>query len=701
VTHHPSPPPLLRESPPPRPPETLSIPEVVDGETAVEALRRSEAYFRALVENARDVIHVINADGTTRYITPSVKHLLGWDPAEMVGTSALELIHPDDLETAVAQVRGSVDAPGSGRPLTLRVRHRDGSWRVFEAIGRNLLDDPRVRGIIVNSRDVTERRRAEEQSLRLAAFARENPNPIFELAPDGAVVWVNAAGQRLVADLGVDGPARVLPEDHAELLRQATAEGTGIRGQEARVGARVFAWSYHPQPSLGTVHLFGEEVTERKQVEERLLHDAVHDALTGLPNRHLFMQRLGESLFRFNQGGGQFAVLFLDLDRFKVVNDSLGHHVGDELLVAVARRLQESVRAGDTVARFGGDEFAVLLRDLEETADATLIATRLADAVAAPVNLSGYEVFTSVSIGIALASNGYERPEYLLRGADMAMYQAKGSGGLAWEVFDRGMHARALGRLQMETDLRRALQREEFRLHYQPIISLSTGWIAGVEALVRWAHPDRGLVEPADFIPMAEETGSIVPLGEWAVREACRQLAEWRAELGVKIAVSVNLSARQIAHPGLVEVVRGALEAAGLQPAELRLEITESALLETAAAESVLADLRALGVEMQLDDFGTGYSSLSALHRLPMQALKVDRAFVSRMEAGNAPSQLVRTIALMARGMNLTVIAEGVETAAQLEEVRAIGCDYAQGYLISRPLPADELRALLVSQPVW
>jgi EAL domain-containing protein (putative c-di-GMP-specific phosphodiesterase class I) len=253
----------------------------------------------------------------------------------------------------------------------------------------------------------------------------------------------------------------------------------------------------------------------------------------------------------------------------------------------------------------------------------------------------------------------------------------------------------------METDLRRALQRGEFRLYYQPIISLSTGWIAGVEALVRWEHPDRGLVQPADFIPMAEETGAIVPLGEWVVGEACRQLGEWRAELGVKIAVSVNLSARQVAQPGLVEVVRAALETAGLAPADLKLEITESALLESAAAESVLADLRALGVEMQLDDFGTGYSSLSALHRLPMQALKVDRAFVSRMEPGNAPSQLVRTIALMARGMKLTVIAEGVETAAQLEEVRAIGCDFAQGYLISRPLPAEALRELLVSQPVW
>jgi diguanylate cyclase (GGDEF)-like protein/PAS domain S-box-containing protein len=686
----------------PPPHELLSLPAPVDGETAVQALRRSEAYFRALVENARDVIHVINEDRTTRYITPSIRHLLGWDPEEMVGKNALDLVHPDDVEAALEQIRLGRERPGMGRPLTVRVRHRDGSWRVFEAIGRNLLDDPRVRGIIVNSRDVTERRRAEEQSLRLAVFARENPNPIFELSPDGAVVWVNAAGQRLVAELGVDGPAWVFPPEHAELLRQASGEGTGIRAREARVGARVFAWSYHPQPSLGTVHLFGEEVTDQKRVEDRLLHDALHDSLTGLPNRHLFMQRLGESLFRFNQGGGQFAVLFLDLDRFKVVNDSLGHHVGDELLVTVARRLLESVRATDTVARFGGDEFAILLSELTDTNDATVIAARVAAEVAAPVNLSGYEIFTSASIGIALASNGYERPEYLLRNADVAMYRAKGSSaGLAWEVFDRGMHAQALARLQTETDLRRGLQREEFRLHYQPIISLKTGRITGVEALARWAHPERGLVEPADFIPVAEETGAIVQLGEWVVREACRQLGEWRRERGVELSVSVNLSARQLAQPGLVGVIRSALDEAGLTPAELKLEITESALLETAAAECVLAELCGLGVEMQLDDFGTGYSSLSALHRLPMQALKVDRAFVSRMENGNAPTQLVRTIALMARGLELTVIAEGVETEAQLAEVRAIGCDHAQGYLMSRPLPADQLGDLLATDSAW
>ncbi|HSU15079.1 putative bifunctional diguanylate cyclase/phosphodiesterase [Longimicrobium sp.] len=679
----------------------LSIPGGIDGETAVQALRHSEAYFRALVENARDVIHVINEDRTTRYITPSVRHLLGWEPAELVGRSVLDIIHPDDAEAALEQIRQARIVPGSSRPLTLRARHRDGSWRVFEAIGRNLLDDPRVRGIIVNSRDITERRRTEEEALRLAAFARENPNPILECAADGQVLWLNAAGERLLADVGAREAAWLLPHEHARLVRLAARSGAAVRNQESRVGARVFAWTYHPQPARGTVHLFGEEVTERKRVEDRLIHDAMHDALTGLPNRHLFMERLGEALLRFNAGGGQFAVLFMDLDRFKVANDSLGHHVGDELLVAVARRLQENVRATDTVARFGGDEFAILLGSLEGPDDAMEIAGRLVQAVASPVNLSGYEVFTSASIGIALSTLGYDRPEYLLRNADMAMYRAKGSGGVAWEVFDRTMHAQALSRLQMETDLRRALRRGEFRLRYQPIVSLATGRIVGVEALCRWEHPDRGLIEPADFIPTAEETGAIVPLGEWVLGEACRQLAEWRAELGARIAVSVNLSARQLAHAGLVDAVRAALAESGLKPRHLKLEITESALLESDAAGRVLAELCALGIEMQLDDFGTGYSSLSALHRLPMKALKVDRTFVGRIGQGDAPLQLVRTIALMGKGLELAVIAEGVETGAQLAEVRAAGCDYAQGYLISRPVSAGAIREMLEPGREW
>jgi diguanylate cyclase (GGDEF)-like protein/PAS domain S-box-containing protein len=573
-----------------------STPLGASAEPAGDALREGEAYFRSLVENARDVIHVINADRTTRYITPSVTHLLGWTPEELIGRSAMEIVHPDDAGPALAQIRAARETPSTGRPLLLRVAHRDGSWRLFEAVGRNLLDDPVVRGVIINSRDVTE---------------------------------------------------------------------------------RVLA-------------------------EERLLHGALHDALTGLPNRHAFMERLGDALLRYQRQGVPFAVLFLDLDRFKVVNDSLGHHVGDELLVAVARRLQAGVREHDVVARFGGDEFAVLLEGRHGHDHATRIAERLAGEVAAPVNLSGYEVYTSASIGIALASAGYDRPEYLLRGADMAMYRAKAAaGGAPFEVFDRAMHADALSRLQVETDLRRALVRGELTLRYQPIVSLRTGKVAGVEALCRWLHPDRGLVAPAEFIPIAEETGLIVELGAWVIGEAARQLAAWRAATGARIAVSVNLSARQFARADLAETVRAALAETGLKPRHLKLEITESALVDSGAAGAVLDELSALGVELQLDDFGTGYSSLSALHRLPIRALKVDRSFLTRLEADAGTAQLVRTIVLLARGLELVVIAEGVETPAQLAEVRALGCDYAQGFLLSPPLEAAAMGELLASDPRW
>ncbi|HEX5727583.1 MAG TPA: EAL domain-containing protein, partial [Longimicrobiaceae bacterium] len=431
------------------------------------------------------------------------------------------------------------------------------------------------------------------------------------------------------------------------------------------------------------------------------MNQAFHDSLTGLASRALFLTRM-ESAFASATDG--VAALFVDLDRFKVVNDSLGHHVGDELLVAVAARLRSCVRATDLVARFGGDEFALLLDEVRELRDATLVAERIANAVSAPVNLNGYEVFTSASIGIVLSSGeARERPEYLLRNADMAMYRAKGSGVARYEVFDRAMHAQALARLQMETDLRRALARQEFRLVYQPIVSLVTGQVAGVEALIRWQHPERGLIAPAEFIPVAEETGAIVPLGEWVLGEACRQLAAWHADFrDSDLAVSVNLSAKQFHQRDLVERVSAVLAETGLEARHLKLEITESAIMDGAGhAGATLAALEALGVEMQLDDFGTGYSSLSCLHSLPMKALKVDRSFVSRMEAENATLQLVRTIAVMARGLGLAVIAEGVETEAQLAAVRAIGCDFAQGYLVSPPADPATLRRLLADGARW
>jgi diguanylate cyclase (GGDEF)-like protein/PAS domain S-box-containing protein len=674
------------------------------GSPARDALRESEAYFRSLVENARDVIHVINADRTTRYITPSVMRLLGWEPEELIGRSVLEIVHPDDLEPALAELRGSRGTAGPGLPIEIRVRHKDGSWRIFEGVMRNLLEDPVVRGVVVNSRDITARRQREEQVRRLAAIPQESPNPIIECDLGGNPIYVNPAAQALLEEMRLESPLRLLPTDHLRIIHGCVGSGQGARGIEAPVGARVLSWTYHPHAALGAVHVFGEEVTERKRVEGRLLHQALHDPLTGLPNRHLFMERLGAALLRYHRReGGLFAVLFLDLDRFKVVNDSLGHHVGDELLQVVGDRLRSAVRTSDTVARFGGDEFAVLLEELDELDEATQIAERLGQAVAAPINLSGYEVFSSASIGIALCSGGMERPEYLLRNADVAMYRAKGLGASRYEVFDRTMHAQALERLQMETDLRRALQRGEFRLRYQPIVSLTRGTITGVEALLRWEHTERGLTSPGEFIPVAEETGLILPLGAWVLTEACRQLAEWRREFPqARIALSVNLSAKQFGQADLVERIRAALDDAGLDPRHLKLEITESAIIDhPGSAGAMLRQLKESGIQVQMDDFGTGYSSLSSLHSLPLDGLKIDRSFVSRMPEDRATMQMVRTIALLARGLDLAVIAEGVETQAQLDEVRAMGCDYAQGYLISPPLDPEGIRALLAEDPRW
>jgi len=671
---------------------------------ARDALRESEAYFRSLVENARDVIHVLNPDRTTRYVTPSVKRLLGWDPEELIGRSILDLLHPEDAERVLEGLRADRAQPGTGMAIEVRVRNKSGEWRIFEGVARNLVDDPTVRGVVVNSRDVTDRRRRDEQIRRLAAIPQESPNPILECDLRGTPIYLNPAAERLMDELRLDDPLSLLPADHLCTIHGCVSSGAGARGVETAVGPRVFAWTYHPHAALGAVHVFGEEVTERKRVEDRLLHHALHDPLTGLPNRHLFMERLGRAMLRYHEReGGMFAVLFLDLDRFKVVNDSLGHHVGDELLQVIAERLRASVRVHDTVARFGGDEFAVLLEELEETDEAGRIAGRLGQAVAAPVNLGGYEVFTSASIGIALCGSGQERPEYLLRNADVAMYRAKGNGASRYEVFDRAMHAQAMTRLQLETDLRRALARGEFRLCYQPIVSLRDGRVAGVEALLRWEHPERGLILPAEFVPLAEETGLILPLGAWVLDQACRQLAAWRAEFRhARIALSVNLSAKQFGQADLVERIQGALNESGLDPRHLKLEITESAIIDNpGSAGAMLAQLKERGIQVQIDDFGTGYSSLSSLHSLPLDGLKIDRSFVSRMLENRATAQMVRTIALLARGLDLAVIAEGVETVQQLDAVRAMGCDYAQGFLIAPPLDPEEMRALLAADRRW
>jgi diguanylate cyclase (GGDEF)-like protein/PAS domain S-box-containing protein len=442
-----------------------------------------------------------------------------------------------------------------------------------------------------------------------------------------------------------------------------------------------------------------QDITDRKRAEQQLLHDAFHDMLTGLPNRALFTDRLKQALARTKRlGAHQFSVLFLDLDRFKVINDSLGHIVGDQLLVGIARRLETCLRPGDTVARLGGDEFTILLEDVTSIDETIEVAKRVGKELALPFNLRGHEVFTTVSIGIAPSTIGYDRPDDILRDADTAMYRAKSLGKARHEVFDKTMHARAVSLLQLDTDLRRAVERKEFLLYYQPIISLKTGEICGLEALIRWQHPERGLIPPAQFIPVAEETGLILQIGNWALYEACRQMREWQMQSADNhsLQVSVNLSSKQFSQPDLIEQITRALSETGLEPKGLRLEITESVVMENIeCATGMLDQLRALGVESSIDDFGTGYSSLSYLHRFPSSTLKIDRSFVSKMNGQNENVEIIRTIIMLARNLGMTVVAEGVETGEQAAQLRALQCQYAQGYLFSRPMDADAAAALI------
>ncbi len=446
-------------------------------------------------------------------------------------------------------------------------------------------------------------------------------------------------------------------------------------------------------------------LSDRDVSEQKLRHQSVHDSLTGLPNRALFMKRLADATQRARRGqDGLFAVLFLDVDGFKLVNDSMGHHVGDEMLVAIARRLEQCVRGGDIVARLGGDEFAILLERISDVRDAAMVAERVQEALHAPLSIGGYEHATSASIGVALSSGASEQPEYVLRSADIAMYRAKNSGRGRYEMFDRAMHAEALTRLQIETDLRHAFERDEFFLHYQPIIALADGRITGVEALVRWRHFERGVVSPATFVPVAEDTGLVVPLGRWVLREACRQAVSWQGHGrdGTPFAISVNLSVREFAQPDLVRAVSAILDETGLSPTALRLEITESAIIgQKHPAIETVEQLRALGVAIHLDDFGTGYSALSYLHRLPLDAVKVDRAFTSSIDQEERPLHVVRAIISLAHAIGLEVVAEGVTNARQLELLRSMGCDLAQGFIFSRPCNTQEIDALLATAPRW
>lgn len=440
------------------------------------------------------------------------------------------------------------------------------------------------------------------------------------------------------------------------------------------------------------------DITERRAVESRLVHEATHDSLTGLPNRAHFTTILQSAITesRVNKDH-KFAVLFLDLDRFKVINDGLGHVAGDKLLVSIAERLQSCVRPCDIVSRFGGDEFTILVNEIDQFETVREIAERLQTKLAEPFVIDHSEIFTSASIGIITSDTSHDDPESFLRDADTAMYRAKETGKARYEVFNKAMHVRNMYLLRMENDLRKAIERNEFRMFYQPIVKLESIETNEFEALVRWQHSELDFISPSEFIPVAEETGLIVPIGEWILEESCRQISAWRRKFPNKhLSISVNLSAKQLMHPNLIRQVKEIMQSEALPPECLKLEVTESMVMDNAEmALEVLSELCALGVRLSTDDFGTGYSSLSYLHRFPFERLKIDRSFIGKMDSDPKSEEIVRTIMTLAENLHLEVVAEGIETENQFMRLRELGCNLAQGYLFSKPVAAPQAEEIL------
>jgi len=569
--------------------QTLTA-EVEERKAAERAVRASEERFRSLVQNSSDVISIVDADGGVRYHSESVRRVLGYDPGELVDGDPLSLVHPDDRERVGRFVAEAALRPGVTAAETWRIRHRDGTWLHSETVAANLLEDPNVRGLVLNTRDVS----------------------------------------------------------------------------------------------------------DRKELEAQLVHQAFHDGLTGLANRTLFAERVEHALGR--SGKGELAVLFIDLDDFKHVNDSLGHAAGDQLLVAAARRLQGCLRPADTAARLGGDEFAVLLERVTDAEAAAAVAGRVLDTLHQPFGLNGRTIPIKASLGVATGRPGTDEAEELLRNADVAMYAAKAGGKDRYELFRPDMHEDMLQRLELETELRHAADRDQLVLHYQPIVELVSGRITRVEALVRWEHPTKGLLPPSAFIPLAEEQGLIGPIGNWVLLQACLQARRWQDQFpdAPPLSVHVNLSGRQLEEQQLVGEVVQALETARLSPRLLTLEITESVLVSDIEAMSArLRELKGLGVLLAIDDFGTGYSSLSYLRRFPIDMLKIDKAFVDGIGRGREDTALAHAIVKLSHTLQLHAVAEGIEEPEQATNLVTLGCRDGQGFYFSRPLPTAAMTELL------
>jgi len=671
------------------------------------ALTGSERRFRALVEAAVDIVTLIAADGTIVFETPAVTTTLGYAVDARVGHAAADYVHPEDRGLLLDTYRSVVEGGGSTERLLIRFRHADGSYRWCEVVLRNLLGEPAVGAVVANVSDVTARRQAENRLAESEANFRQlfaqNPQPMWVHDRDSAAfLEVNQAAidhygydrqtflAMVVSDLWppsdrqhVDVLRRRRGEDHVRTWTHVVADGRQI---VVEVASHDLDFAGHEAVLVAV-----KDITAQKALEAQLTHQAFHDPLTGLPNRALFRERVEYALE--SRTAKNVQVLFIDLDRFKTVNDSLGHGTGDELLAAVARRLSPTLRGDDTLARLGGDEFAVLTVG---TADAgERVARRILDALRGPFAVAGGEVSVSASIGVARAAGTAEN---LLRDADIAMYGAKAAGRNRYEVFDPSTHHAERNRLRLESDLVHAIDRHQLRVVYQPVIELRSDAVVGFEALLRWEHPEFGTISPLDFVPIAEETGLIVPLGRWVLEQACAQARRWQRLYSRPraLTMSVNVSARQLQEASFVDDVQEQLTAHGLHPPTLTLEITESVLLdESTTIRDRLAELSHTGVRLAIDDFGTGYSSLSYLRQFPIDILKVDRTFTNLIEGPGPVPPLLEGLVFLGRQLGLELVAEGIELAEQRTQLLDLGCQLGQGFLWAAPMEPAAVEAFL------